>query len=97
MNLKLETKIKIPEVGDTIYIDGELYLSHGEDDILGGKVTVSKVEFKYGSLMIITHQYPNTYYNWSHLGPKQESLKEEYKDQWSRPIPDLREKFNRWD
>jgi hypothetical protein len=88
---------KIPKVGDIIYLDGELNLSHGADDILGGKVTVSKIESDYDTIWIIFKQYPNAKYNWKFLGAKQKELKKEYNNQWSKPNPDLREEFNRWD
>jgi len=33
----------LPEVGDKIYIEGAMFLGHGEDDYNGGLATISKV------------------------------------------------------
>lgn len=93
----MKSKITIPKVGDVIYIEGEMYLSHGADDILGGKVTISDVEFENGTSWIKVKQYPTTSYNWEYLKPMQDFLREKYKDQWSKPNPDLRSEFNQWD
>lgn len=34
----------IPKAGDFIYLGSELYLSHGEDDIIGGLAEIMRVE-----------------------------------------------------
>lgn len=89
--------MKIPKVGNIIYLRTELYLSHGEDDVLGGKATVAKVEFRYGILWVKTHEVPSFEYGWEALERHQKALKKEFKDQWAKPIPDFRAEFNRWD
>lgn len=84
----------IPKAGDIIYMQSELYLSHGEDDIRGGKVEIQKVFEDHGSTWIVFTLFPDCQYNWSELEPIQEKLKQEHGDEWARPDPDARPEFN---
>ena len=36
--------MKLPEIGDTLYIPGSYHISRGSDDIDGGLATISEVQ-----------------------------------------------------
>lgn len=83
-------------IGDIIYVDTHLYLSRGEDDVVGGKATITNVSEKYGSLFLTTKEHPGHSYNWDVLKEKQKELKVEFGDRWAYEDPDDRPEFNRW-
>jgi len=91
----------VPKPGDVVYVDTDLFLSHGADDFRGGKATVSAVEVQIsnGSPMpfIEVAQNPGTWYNWAMLADKQAALAAEFGDTWAHPEPDLRPEFNRFE
>lgn len=87
--------------GDKIYILGTLHLSHGEDDWLGGQVTVKRVVTNdqldpsdYNYKMVEIEEDPGVSWNLSFLMEKQVALAQEYKDQKAQPNPDHRSEFN---
>lgn len=84
----------IPKAGDIVYMQTELYLSHGEDDIIGGKVEVQRVFEDGGCTWVVFTPFPDSQYNWSQLESIQEKLKEEFGDEWARSKPDTRPEFN---
>ena len=97
-------KKKEPYVGQKIYVDTDLYLSHGLDDFEGGIAVISKVvkdpdlpKNHHNHLMVGIKERPGTLYNWRYLKEKQEQLKERFKENKAHPIPDDRPEFNRWD
>lgn len=77
-------------VGDIIYIDTALHLSHGIDDIIGGKALVVRVDTHGVSVAID----PETTYNWVVLSKEQDRLRIEFGDQWAHRRPDYRPEFN---
>lgn len=94
--------MKEVEVGETIYVDTSLYLSHGADDFCGGKAKIDKVfQSMSGGIMttfITVEEHPGTRYNWGQiLSKKQEKLAEQFGEEVAHPDPDYREEFNRWD
>lgn len=89
----------VPSVGDEIYVPSALYISHGEDDILGGRAVVKSVKKeKHGNDIIhgvTVQELPNRTYFWENgLADKQEELRKEFGDGRARPDPDKREEFN---
>ncbi len=84
----------IPKVGDIIYIDTELYLSRGEDDLIGGKARVLTVGGQFGDRMVTVEGWPDVYrgVDWK----EQESLKAKFGDSWAYKNPDHRPEFNEW-
>lgn len=84
----------LPKPGDIIYMDTELYLSHGEDDIIGGRAEVQEVRIEGKFVWIVFKLFPDSLYNWAQLEPIQEDLKEKFGDTWARNEPDLRPEFN---
>jgi len=92
---------RIPKVGETIYVGGEMYLSHGRDDFAGGSAVVSKVHLseEWGTPRVDVQikARPRFWYNWKFLEECQEKLKDTLKDAVAHPDPDDREEFNRWD
>lgn len=91
---KLHTGLDVPKIGEDIYIEGSMYIDHGEDDIAGGLGEVSKVtkEMSGGNAktpFIEIKEVPGRVYNWETLGPLQKELKKEYKKQRAHPDPDV--------
>jgi len=64
--------MKIPVVGDKIYVPSSIYVYRGADDFCGGIATVSKVEvdkYKNGSdnpnyCFVSVKERPGSAYNW---------------------------------
>lgn len=94
----------LPKVGDKIYIEGVMFLSHGRDDYNGGLATISRIETndKLGKnhrnyFFISVKEIPNRGFNYKMLLEKQDEYKKRYDDVVAEPNPDNREEFNRWD
>lgn len=94
--------MKIPKVGQKIYVPSSLYVYRGEDDFAGGIATISKVEVdKFGHgpdnpnyCFVSIAEHPGHGYNWFLLEKEQEKLKEMYGDEIAHPDPDYRPEFN---
>ena len=90
-----------PKVGDEIYVNSAMYLSHGMDDFDGGLVEVTKVTFNEklngGDWHVEVKERPGHKYSWSFLAEKQTKLFEEYKNERGKPCPDDTPEFNMWD
>ena len=86
--------------GDVIYIDTELYISHGRDDFRGGlgEVTEVRTDMSKGQPMpfIRVAQQPDTLHNWKILAADQKKLRAEFGKSWAHPDPDHRPEFNEW-
>jgi hypothetical protein len=85
--------------GDVIYLDTELYISHGRDDFRGGLAEVVEVKpEKIGGKpvsFVRAAQEPDTWHNWTtFLAPMQKRLREEFRKKWAHPDPDWRPEFN---
>lgn len=91
----------VPMVGDDIYVETNLYLSHGSDDFIGGLGRVSKVKEGIsggrGTHYVSVEERPGYSFNWAYLAEKQDTLKREFGNNRSYKDPDDREEFNRWD
>jgi hypothetical protein len=94
---------RVPELraGDVIYLDTELYISHGRDDFRGGLAELVEVKIdKIGGKPIAfvrAAQEPDTWHNWTtFLAPMQKKLREEFGKKWAHPDPDWRPEFNEW-
>lgn len=94
--------MKIPKVGEKIYVPSSLYVYRGRDDFAGGIATISKVELnKFGNgpdkpnyCFVNIEERPGVGYNWRSLEEEQKKLKELYGDQIAHPDPDDRPEFN---
>jgi hypothetical protein len=83
-----------PRVGDEVYVGTALFLTHGEDDFIGGLCTISKVE-KYGdNIWIEVEEDPGTSNSWYYLKELQEELREEFGFERGHKKPDYRKEFN---
>jgi hypothetical protein len=86
-------------VGDVIYVDTELYISHGQDDFRGGLAEVVELKpDKIGGKPVLfarVAQEPDTWHNWTtFLAPMQKKLRAEFGRKWAHPNPDYRQEFN---
>jgi hypothetical protein len=90
--------VDAPTVGDVVYVDTDLYVSHGADDFRGGKATVCAVQLGQGlggqTAWIEVSQNPGMFYNWAVLSEQQAQLAAQFGDAWAHPDPDLRPEFN---
>jgi hypothetical protein len=84
-----------PRVGQWIYIPSSFYLSHGLDDVVGGRARIGKVKFEYGQYWVDVEQDPGTHYSWPALLERQPELRERYGDEIAHADPDSRPEFNR--
>lgn len=87
-------KTKPIKVGDTIYVDSHFYISHGSDDVVGGKATVDEVmEGISGGekcIFVCVKEHPGVRYNWTqYLSKEQDKLKKEFGDKGAHPQPDI--------
>src|SRR5258707_2155632 len=84
--------------GDVVYIDTELYISHGRDDFRGGLAEVIEVrpDISKGkpTPFIRAAQEPDTLHNWKILAADQKKLRTEFGKNWAHPDPDNRAEFN---
>jgi hypothetical protein len=89
-----------PKVGDKIYVEGTIYVTHGADDFQGGVCTVKAVQSHVeNSEEVVSsveiEEDPGTWYTWAGvLESRQEALKERYGEQKAGPKPDYRAEFN---
>jgi hypothetical protein len=89
-----------PSVGDKIYVEGTIYLTHGADDFRGGICTVKAVQLnvKNGEEVVSSveiEEDPGTWYTWpGYLESHQEEWKNMYGEQKAGPKPDYRPEFN---
>lgn len=84
----------IPKVGDIIYVDSDIYLSHGLDDKHGGRAKVIAVEIISNSITVTVEPFPQTTYYWDSLQPKQKQLKKEFGKTQAYKDPDVSPEFN---
>lgn len=84
----------IPKAGDFIYLGSELYLSHGEDDIIGGLAEIMRVEQTGGDIGIVFKLWPASRYSWDFLSRDQEKLKKIFGNSLAHARPDHRPQFN---
>jgi len=89
-----------PRVGDKIYIESTIYVTHGADDFQGGICTVKAVRSHPSaageeSITVEVEEDPGTWYTWTgYLEPRQEEWKKNYGERTGSPKPDLRPEFN---
>ena len=86
-----------PKSGDVIYIPSEMFVSHGSDDIVGGKARITAVKESGDRVWVMLERWPYVWDAWECLLPQQGHLKEAFGDSWAYPSPDLRAEFNKWD
>jgi hypothetical protein len=93
---------QMPELrqGDVIYLDTELYISHGRDDFRGGLAEViefsSDISAGKPTPFVRAVQEPDTWHNWRELAAAQKKLRAEFGKNWAHPDPDHRPEFNEW-
>jgi hypothetical protein len=84
--------------GDVIYLDTELYLSHGRDDFRGGLALVTGVRGGVSAGKpadyVECREQPGSWYNWHMLAEAQPKLRANFGRNWSHPDPDYRREFN---
>ena len=89
---------QVPEVGDVIYIPSQRSLSHGVDDVRGGRAAVTAVEELLcagkATLFIRTPVEPDTLTSWAYLEEQQAELAARFGDSEAHPDPDERPQFN---
>jgi hypothetical protein len=89
-----------PKPGDTIYVEGTIYLHHGADDFWGGVCTVKAIDTQLQSsgeesTGVEIEEDPGTWHRWEgYLEVHQEEWKKEYRERRGHHKPDLRPEFN---
>ena len=87
-------------MGDVIYVDTYLYVSHGRDDFRGGLAEVigfrSDISAGRPTPFVCVAQEPDSWHNWQMLAPMQKELRERHGKEWAHPDPDDRPEFNEW-
>jgi hypothetical protein len=92
----------VPELrkGDIIYLDTDLYVSHGVDDFRGGLAEVAAfgMDISAGNPtpFVKVMQLMDTWHNWQLLAEQQRKLRAKFGKNWSHPDPDFRPEFNEW-
>ncbi len=82
---------KPPKVGDVIYVNGAMYIGHGEDDEQGGLATVKSVKREdnvNGGTWCLTFNEIRRGLYWSNLAPEQTKWAKEYGKTIACPDPD---------
>ena len=92
-----DKEITIPKVGDQVYVDTSLYVTHGEDDFIGGLCEVISVKKDKKNIWITVKEEPDTQHNWSYLFELQDKLKIEFGNSRGHNRPDYSSEFNRLD
>jgi hypothetical protein len=93
--MKKNDNLSVPKVGDQIYVDTSLYVTHGADDFIGGLCEVASVEKEGNTVWISVKEDPETFYRWEDLNKIQEQLKSEFGNKRGYKRPDYRPEFNR--
>ena len=86
-----------PKIGQEIYIDTELYLSHGRDDFDGGLCTIIAIKGGKNKKLVPfveVKERPGRLYNWKYLEPRQKELKKMFGKRRGCANPDMDPKFN---
>lgn len=84
----------IPKIGDEIYVDTWLYVTHGEDDFIGGLCTVTNVTTAGDNIWIDIAEDSGSF-NWNHLKDEQAQLKAKFGSNRGYKRPDYRDEFNK--
>jgi hypothetical protein len=92
--MKTKANIPVPKVGDSIYVDTSLYVTHGADDFIGGLCEVASVKEEWGTLWVCVKEDPETLYGWPELYKIQDRLKSEFGNKRGYKRPDYRKEFN---
>lgn len=91
--------VPVPKVGQDIYIQGAMYMSHGADDYAGGLAKVTEVKKGKSAgedtFYVSVEEVEGHEWNWEFLAEQQAELKKEYKKK--RAHPDTSPESNRWD
>lgn len=94
-----------PKIGNDIYIDTSIYVSHGKDDFHGGLCKIIKINKNSilpvdsdNYIMICVEENPGHSYNWNYLIENQEKWKIKFGETRGYQDPDDRLQFNiPWD
>ena len=77
------------KIGDDIYVDTSLYMSHGSDDFHGGLCRISDIKTdKYGTWIEVSERTGHSY-NYEVLLEEQAELKKEFGNRRGYPDPDI--------
>jgi len=90
----MKNKNYIPKVGDLVYVDSSIYLSHGVDDFIGGLCEITSVSNGDGNYGIEVKEDPDVRYSWEYLAELQDKLKEQFGENRGYQRPDHRPEFN---
>lgn len=86
-----------PVVGSDIYVDNQLFLGHGEDDMRGGLARVVAVheDLDYpDDPLVDVAEHPDCSYDWALLSREQERLRAAFGERRASADPDLRPEFD---
>jgi hypothetical protein len=79
--------------GDQVYVETRAYISHGEDDVIGGLATVVRVHHDpsaFSEYVVEVAEHPGCIYNLTYLLEKQDELRDQFGEQRACPDRDLR-------
>ena len=87
-----QANMKVPQIGDIIYVRGAMSMGHGHDDYEGGMATVSAVKqgISGGASVnfVSVEEIPNRSFNWDQfLANEQDELAQQYGTQIAHPDP----------
>lgn len=87
-----------PVIGQQAYIPTQLYMTHGEDDFLGGLATIKSVGEGDGcNVLVEFEEQLGSHWNWPYLLAHQDEWRETYGERRAEPFPDHRPEFNQSD
>lgn len=92
--LSMEDHSDAPKIGQEVYVDSSLYLTHGVDDFMGGLCKISSVHFIGNTYEIAVAEDPDVYSSWTELEKEQGALKKKFGIKRGHKRPDNRNEFN---
>lgn len=83
-----------PAIGQWIYVPSAFYIDHGEDDRLGGRAKVMRVETGVSAgrrvPFVEVEAFPGHSFNWpDYLAPEQAALRKEFGRKKAKPDPEF--------
>jgi len=84
-----------PQIGDRIYVPSSFHISRGEDDVVGGLATITRVYKSMSGgdpncIFVDVEEHPNKGYNWTQrISKDQKKLKKTFGKKRAYPDPDI--------
>ena len=90
LNINSKEGVKIPKIGEKIYVPASYSFSSPKDDVNGGLATIKTIESNGDNYLITVDEHPGkkNKYGWKNLLSKQDQYAKEYKNQIAKANPD---------